>query len=275
MGAFPSSTAVADMVTTIEGQAISIGVLNNDIFDDTLSGSPNPINVPNAALGAVAVLTLTQPAAAQGTVASVPGVTNINVPTVLFKPKPGFAGTAAFSYSFGVGGVISNSVVVSIAVNSLHIPSSTAVADSDTTIAGQAFSIGVLDNDIFDDDVNGSPNPRLVPAATLGAVAVLTLTQPAAAQGRVASVPGDANVNVPTVLYTPKDGFTGTATFNYYFDVGGVTSDSATVSIKVSDAPFPVVSKAIGTATAVGTIRNGLKKAQVIFDADAIIKCGT
>jgi hypothetical protein len=99
----------------------------------------------------------------------------------------------------------------------------------------------------------------LVPVADLPAAAVFTFDQPDTAQGVVKSV---ANGKTPTVLFTPTDGFTGTATFSYFFTVESAVSTSVDVTVTVTPTvtpPFLLPSKNfVSKEEAKGSLRGNL-----------------
>jgi hypothetical protein len=145
-------------------------------------------------------------------------VTNLSTPTsgkvvlnadgtVTYTPATGFAGTATFTYKAFDGLAYSNTATVTVTVID-RAP--VAVNDSATTTKGTAVVISVLSND---SDPDGDP------------LTVTGLTQPA--NGTLV-----LNSN-GTITYTPKKGFVGTDTFTYKDSDGTLTSNTATVTIKV------------------------------------------
>jgi hypothetical protein len=144
-------------------------------------------------------------------------------------------------------------------------PLAIANIDVATTRQGAEIKIDVLANDIYDDDDAGgtgssdTPNPMMVPVATLPGRALFTFVQPDAAQGVVTS---DFSIDriKPTVLFTPAGGFFGDATFEYLFSVSGASSASVVVTVTVTEVPALTFlpPNAVSTAAAVGTVRGGL-----------------
>ena len=129
--------------------------------------------------------------------------------TITYTPDFGFSGEDSFTYTIsdGNGGEDTATVIVNV-ING----SPTAEDDTGSTDKGKATNIAVLDNDSDPDGDN------------------LTIT--------ATSEPGDGSVTVNddgTVTYTPDPGFLGEDSFTYTIS-DGVATDTATVTVNVSDA---------------------------------------
>lgn len=133
--------------------------------------------------------------------------------TVTFTPNPGFIGslTPAFSYIISDGHNGTAQAAVNINVNVLNNPP-IAVDDTATTPMNTPITIDVLANDIEPDG-----NPRIVQSVT-------------------APANGSANVTFGggSVDYQPNEGFVGTDTFEYVLSDGNGLTDSAIVTVNVT-----------------------------------------
>lgn len=186
--------AVDDTATTSEETAVTIAVRNNDSVPD----------------GGAVVTGVTQPLAAQGTVAIVAG-------NPVYTPATNFFGTATFTYTVEDADGDSDTATVTVTViGTDDLP--TAANDSTTTNEDTPVTIDVVANDSDPDH---------------GGLTVTAFSAPPAAQGTVVIV---AN----RLVFTPADDFFGTVSFTYTMtDVDGDAA-TATVTITVSptdDAP--------------------------------------
>ena len=152
---------------------------------------------------ALTVTNLTQPAN---------GTATLNTDnTVTYTPNADFNGDDSFTYMANDGTSDSNIATVSITVNAVNDP---PVANDDTasTTKDTPVTIDVLAND---SDVDGNP------------LSVTSATSPS--NGSV--IVNDDN----TITYTPKAEFTGTDSFTYDISDGKGGTDSATVTVTVSE----------------------------------------
>lgn len=176
--------AVADAVTILAGQSVTVNVLGND---------------PPDADGDTRTITFTQPAG--GTVTQVSG-------GLMFTPVNGFAGTASFTYTIndGFGGVSTAPVTINV-VN--HPP--VAVADSATAAGTRPVIINVLANDNDPDNHVITVSGALPPAngsVVINANGTITYTANAGFQGS------------DSFLYTIRDGFGGESSAKVTIAIG-------------------------------------------------------
>jgi hypothetical protein len=152
--------------------------------------------------------------------------------TVDYVPNATFFGLDSFTYTVQSSeGATSNVATVLVTVNAFN-ETPVAVNDSVTTGEGTPINIAVLANDSDD--------------GLLDAGSVTILDQPN---------DGDVVVNGDgTVTYTPDDGFDGVDTFTYIVDDNlGESSNEATVSVTVTDAPTAAPNPLVTVAFSVGT----------------------
>ncbi|WP_433792420.1 Ig-like domain-containing protein [Actinoplanes sp. CA-252034] len=128
---------------------------------------------------------------------------------IRYTPRKDFAGTDEFTYevSDGEGGKASAAVTVTVTD---HLP--IAVADRGTTPYQRALAIPVLDNDV----------------APEGPLALVSIGTPDH---------GTATADGDQIVYTPADGFSGVATFEYRARDTLGQSTGSTVTVTVSPAP--------------------------------------
>lgn len=128
-----------------------------------------------------------------------------------YTPAPGYVGTFTFTYTLSNNAGTSSPATVTVTVTNT---APVANNDSVTTEMDSAVSIDVRDNDQDDDDNIDT--------------SLVTIT--------VAPDNGSATYDTATlqILYTPNTDFVGTDTFSYTLgDLGGLTSDPATVTVTV------------------------------------------
>lgn len=177
--------AVADVVSVVAGQAVTVNVLAND---------------PPDADGDTRTITgFTQPSG--GTVTQVAG-------GLRFTPVNGFAGVASFTYTIadGFGGVSTAPVTIRV----VNIPP-VAVADSATAAGTRPVIINVLANDNDPDNHVIAVSGALPPAngtAVVNANGTITYTANAGFQGS------------DSFLYTIRDGFGGESSATVTIAVG-------------------------------------------------------
>ncbi len=141
------------------------------------------------------------------------GTASINANnTVTFVPADSFSGTAGFSYVVNDGNGGTDSAAVTVQVNDTN-ESPAASGDSASTTENTAVVIDVLVNDSDPDGdaltVTGINNVRF----------------------------GTADVNPDnTVTFTPANDFSGQGLFNYVIGDGNGGTDSAVVTVLVSDS---------------------------------------
>ena len=169
--------AVDDMGTTVEGQSVTINVLDNDTDDD--SGD-----------------TLTITAVTQGVSGTV--VSN-NDGTVTYMPNAGFTGSDDFTYTVS-DGMDEGTAMVTVTVTAPPEPPNTApTAANDTAMTdeGEAVVIDVLDNDSDD------PGDTLaVTAVTQGAYGAVVNNN----DGTVTYTPDEDFSGMDSFMYTVSDG---------------------------------------------------------------------
>jgi hypothetical protein len=178
---------------------------NNDAAT-TIAGVPVTVNVlandtdPDSAINPATVTIAAPPANGTAAVNSATG-------TITYTPAAGFSGTDTFRYTVNdTFAGVSNQATVTVNMSAAPI----AVNDSAITNVAASVVINVLANDL------------------VAGPATVTITAPSI---------GTAGVNGTTgaVTYTPPATFAGTATFTYRVSVGGISSNIATVTVKVID----------------------------------------
>lgn len=133
---------------------------------------------------------------------------------IVYTPEGGFRGTDRFTYTVrDSSGNVSNEATVTLTVNSPPLANN----DSAATFKNAPIEINVLAND---QDPDGSLDPASV---------------------RIEVGPGAAGtaqvLSNGRILFTPANGFSGTATFSYTVrDNVGVASNVATVSVRVQNS---------------------------------------
>lgn len=139
--------------------------------------------------------------------------------SVLYTPKTGFRGSDTFTYTIsdGRGGTSTGTVKVNVATSNSP---PTAVPDTITTRKNIVGSVNVLANDSFAPDTGET-------------LTLQSITQPANGTARVEAG--------GVVVYSPKDGFTGTDTFTYTVadDLGATATTTVTVTV-VAVAPSEI-----------------------------------
>ncbi|MEM7545403.1 MAG: tandem-95 repeat protein [Pseudomonadota bacterium] len=133
--------------------------------------------------------------------------------TVTYTPDADFAGSDAFDISIGDGNGGIDVSTVNVTVTPVD-DDPVAVDDAVATQVGQAVVVDVLANDI---DVDGD--------------ALSVVANGTAANGTVVDN-GDG-----TITYTPDAGFLGSDSFEYTVSDGAGPTDTATVSVDVTDEP--------------------------------------
>ncbi len=206
----------ATITVTVLAQAIVSPIANNDIFSATqnapLTISPTANDV---VVGTVQSVTLkSQPA--NGTVA-------VSGNNFIYTANPGFFGTNSFTYCFKTTNGISNTATITLNV-AVAYPAPVANNDAVSSPKNTAATIFPTTNDV----INGiSIRPLTV------------ISQPAN---------GTATASGSSIIYTPATDFTGTNTFTYQLVVDGRTSNTATVTVTVTDAtPVSVTNDDIAT----------------------------
>jgi hypothetical protein len=193
--------AIDDTATTLQNNAVIIGVLANDTDAD---GTLNPASVTVA----------NQPAN---------GVTSVNTTTgaITYTPNTGFAGSDSFTYRVQDNlGAVSNVAIVRVSV--VGVPANVppiATNDVASTPQGIPVLVNVLAND---SDPDGTLNPATLTAVSLPANGTLFV-----------------NTATGTITYTPRAGFSGADTFTYTVaDNLGAVSNVATAVVTVQAPSF-------------------------------------
>ena len=206
----------ATITVTVLAQAIVSSIANNDIFSATqnapLTISPTANDVVVGTVQSVALKS--QPA--NGTVA-------VSGNNFIYTPNPGFFGTNSFTYYFTTTNGISNTATITLNV-AVAYPAPVANNDAVSSPKNTAVTISPTTNDVL----NGiSIRPLTV------------ISQPA----NGTAIPSGSNI-----IYTPATDFIGTNTFTYQLVVDGRTSNTATVTITVTNAtPVSVTNDDIAT----------------------------
>jgi hypothetical protein len=149
--------------------------------------------------------------------------------------------TAEYGGNSNYAGSVSNGVIVVVSDLVVEAEPPLAVNDAAGTLAGQAVSIAVVEN-----DVAGSNNT----------LSVQSVGQPGN---------GSVVINGNAVVYTPAAGFSGLDSFTYTLVDGNNLTDSATVSVIVA----PQLTS--GQAAQVAVIDNQVGGSKQFTSADATI----
>lgn len=190
--------------------------VNEDSVSNTVFVLANDVDVDGDALSVVGVSQ-----GANGSVTNGGG-------SVSYTPNPNFYGADAFTYtvSDGQGGLDTATVSVNVA----PLPDAPSAEDDsysmnqDTTLTVAA--LGVLGND---SDADGDALSALVVTTTSNG------TLAPSADG--------------SFTYTPNPGFTGTDTFTYKANDGGLDSNVATVTITIADTQGPNLSSSVAATS--------------------------
>ncbi|EAQ01548.1 type I secretion target repeat protein, partial [Pseudooceanicola batsensis HTCC2597] len=129
---------------------------------------------------------------------------------IVYTPDPDFNGTDTLTYTVDDGTGNTDTATVTVTVNPVN-DAPVAADDSDTTEEDTAVTIDVLGNDT---DVDGD---------TLSIQSVGTPAN------------GTAQIVGGQIVYTPEAGFTGDDTFEYTVSDGNGGTDTATVTVSVTD----------------------------------------
>ncbi|MCP5404790.1 MAG: tandem-95 repeat protein [Pseudomonadaceae bacterium] len=145
---------------------------------------------------------------------------------IVFTPAAGFTGTASFQYSISDGCGASDTATVTVTVTPVQPPNTTdANNDTASTTCGNAVTIAVLANDT---DIEGDTTT------------ITGTTNPA--NGTIVVNPDG------TITYTPITGFIGVDTFTYTVTDARGATDTATVSVTVTNTPPDAVNDTASTA---------------------------
>jgi hypothetical protein len=151
---------------------------------------------------------------------------------VRYTPPANFSGQATINYTINDGTGRTASATVSVTVRSVNDP---PVANNDTATVAEDSSNNLINVTANDTDADGDD---------------LTVTSASAADGTVTRDGG-------AVRYTPTPDFNGSTTINYTISDGNGGSDSATVSVTVTEQNDPPVANN-DTATVTEDSRNNV-----------------
>ncbi len=212
-----------DAGSASDGVAVTIDVVANDTdIDGTIN--PATVDLDVAASG----IQSTKTVSSQGTwTVNTSGI-------VTFTSVANFNATATLLYRVNDnGGATSNSGTISVVVSAVNDPP-VANNDAGTSSEDNVLNINVIANDT---DPDGSINGSTIDLNPSSPGIQNTITNASGTFTASTASPG-------IVIYTPVANFTGTATVTYTVnDNGGLTSNSATITIVVSasnDVPVAV-----------------------------------
>lgn len=213
---FSQSSNTATVSVTVLAQAIVSPVANNDNFSARQIGpltiSPTANDVIVGTLQSVTV----QSQPANGTVA-------VSGNDFIYTPNAGFFGSNSFTYFFTTTNGISNTAMITVSLENAY-PAPVANNDAISSPKNTAVTISPTTNDVR----NG-----------ISINAVTVKSQPAN---------GTAVASGSSIIYTPATDFTGTNSFRYSLVVDGRTSNTATVTVTVTNAtPVSVTNDDIET----------------------------
>jgi hypothetical protein len=202
-------TAGSTVAVTVQGVP-DAPVANNDTATVDEDSSNNVINVTANDTDADGDnLTVSAASASNGTAAPDGG-------NVRYTPAANFSGPVTINYTINDGTGRTASATVSVTVRSVNDP---PVANNDTATVAEDSSNNVISVTANDTDADGDD---------------LTVTSASAADGTVTRDGGN-------VRYTPPPDFNGSTTINYTISDGNGGSDSATVSVTVTQQNDPPV----------------------------------
>ena len=203
--------AVDDAAATFGGVPVTIAVLNNDV-------DPNGTGTPNDDLDLASVAITAAPANGSA-------LPNPTTGTIAYAPAAGFLGVDQFRYRVADrAGALSGEATVTVAVTQNQPP--VAADDAAAVNAGGSIAIPVLANDADPD----------------GPLPLTGVTIVAQGTGTAALDPATG-----AVIYTPAPNFLGDDAFTYLVtDTGGLSSNVATVSVRVVELPNEIVVAAVG-----------------------------
>jgi Bacterial Ig domain/Secretion system C-terminal sorting domain len=202
-------TVTSSFTVTVAAPVVAPAAVNDNA--NTAQNAPVTINVLgndnlNGGLNPVLMIVAQSP---NGTASIVNG-------QIVFTPNAGFSGTATFTYKVTASNGTSNTATVSVNV-AAPVVAPVAVNDNANTAQNTPVTIPVLNND----NLNGGLNPVLMIVAQ--------------------SPNGTATIVNGQIVFTPNQGFSGTATFTYKVTASNGTSNTATVSVVVpAPAPAPI-----------------------------------
>ncbi len=209
-----------DQLLVLPGEPDSLSLLSPDSDADNDALSIASINGSSANVGQP--LTLSSGATLE---VAVDG-------TLIYQPLPGFIGTDQFTYTVSDGIANSNTATVTINVTDqapVAVDDAYNVLHDQTLTADGSDNLTLLANDTA---ANGDP------------LSVASVNGSAANLGQVIALASGASLTVDadgTFVYTPAAGFVGADTFIYTVGDGAETSNTATVTINVTDqAPVAV-----------------------------------
>ena len=153
--------------------------------------------------------------------------------TITYTPDDDFEGTDSFSYRVSDGDR-EDRATVTVTVNSVNDPP-TAVDDTAATQEETPVAINVVDNDV---DLDQGENLTVQSVDTVGA------------NGSVA-----INPNNRSVTYTPNDDFVGTDRFTYVVQDRDGATDTATVTVTVTNVAPVASNDTLGTISIGGFVQ--------------------
>ena len=203
--------AADDSATTPFDTPVNVDVLGNDVDPD---GDP------------LSVTSINGQAVAPGDTVTVANgsVTVLGNGELSFSPDAGFTGDASFEYHANDGNGGEDTANVTVTVNDPVNNAPNANDDSATTPLNTPVLINVLGND---SDPDGDP------------LNVTSINGQSVAPGDSVDVANGTVfvLNNGSLFFTPDDGFTGDATFEYHANDGNGGEDTANVTVTV-DAPL-------------------------------------
>ena len=208
----PRPVANDDNATTPVGTPVTFTITGNDTASNPYTVVPSSVDLDPATAGVQTARTVPE------------GVYAVNgVGEVTFTPTAGFSGNATpISYTVrGSVGQTSNEATIRVIVTP------TAANDTATTDLNTPVTIPVLSNDA------GS----LLPASVVFPVAGQPSGSSVSPDGKTLTVPGVGIYTVNssgTVIFTPANGFSGTAPSVLYSVSDGVTTRSASIAVTVT-----------------------------------------
>lgn len=195
-----------DVAVVNEDQPFVFSILANDFDPDDTITVPSTINGQAVSVGEVITL-------GSGALLTIGGGGIVTYdPSGQFEAlRPGESRTESFTYTIVDSGGLSDTATVSVTVGGVN-DAPVAIDDSGDTVVGEAIEIDVLAND---SDIEGDP------------LAASVLKGPANGTVKV--------LGSGLISYAPNAGFTGTDTFSYRIDDGAGGTDTAAVTVTVTD----------------------------------------
>jgi len=222
--------ATNDLANTIEGTAVVIDVLGNDVEFD---GQALTVSAASATNGLVAI-------EADGTLTYVPNAGYLGTDTITYTVNDGNGGTDTATVSVNVNPEGSNNAAP-VALDD----TATVDAGTDTTIANTYFdfSVGIVDTRLLSNDTDAEGDALLITEVNGQALVNGTITI-AGSNGGLFTIAedGTASFNAGNDFVALLDGETAVTEVTYTVSDGNGGTDTATIQVTVNGLNDAVIS---------------------------------